>query len=83
MTLTLVSCVNPVWSTVDHAGVLCEVVFKEIEGTLPFHAMPTDPEAHGRDLWARLLAGEFGPIAAYMPPAPRVLKEGKGPRVLA
>jgi len=37
-------------------------------GWLPFSAHPNDPEEHGRDLYARAIAGEFGPIAAYVPP---------------
>lgn len=37
-------------------------------GTIPFAASPIDSEAHGRDLYARAIAGEFGPIAPYVEP---------------
>jgi hypothetical protein len=36
-------------------------------GEVTFHAMPTDPESAGRELYARCLAGEFGEIAPYQP----------------
>lgn len=37
-------------------------------GWIPFTANPNDEEEHGRDLYARAVAGEFGPIApAYVP----------------
>ena len=37
-------------------------------GTIPFGADPNDPEPHGRELFARAVAGEFGPIAEYVAP---------------
>jgi len=40
----------------------------------PFFAVPTDVEAHGRELYAKAMAGDFGPVAAYLPrPAPVVV----------
>lgn len=32
-------------------------------GWIPFTASATDVEAHGRDLFKRAAAGEFGPVA--------------------
>lgn len=37
-------------------------------GEVPFIAAPWDIEEHGRALYDRALAGEFGPVAAYEPP---------------
>lgn len=37
-------------------------------GIVPFGASPNDVEAHGRELYARALAGDFGAIAAYVAP---------------
>lgn len=37
-------------------------------GWIPFTASPDDVEPHGRDLYARAMAGEFGPVAEYVPP---------------
>lgn len=37
-------------------------------GWIPFTASPGDVEAHGRDLFARATAGEFGPVAEFVAP---------------
>lgn len=37
-------------------------------GWIPFTASPLDSEAHGRDIYARVIAGEFGEISAYLAP---------------
>jgi hypothetical protein len=39
-----------------------------VYGEIPFTASPNDTEAHGRDIFARCIAGEFGPIAEYAAP---------------
>ena len=41
-----------------------QVLFEELqgEGFLPFSASLNDTEPHGRDLYARAVAGEFGEI---------------------
>jgi len=39
-----------------------------IYGWIPFAASPDDVEAHGRDLYARAIAGEFGVVAPYVKP---------------
>jgi len=42
-------------------------------GWIPFAASPNDSEAHGRELYARAMAGEFGVIAARdLIPNPRI-----------
>lgn len=50
-------------------GIELIVCFEEI-GEVPFHATPDDVEEHGRELYARALAGEFGPVAPYVLPVP-------------
>jgi hypothetical protein len=66
---TVVSVSNPHYSNAELTSVDCEVVFKEFgEGSLPFTASSNDCEAHGRALFERIVAGEFGPIAEYVPP---------------
>lgn len=42
--------------------------FPWLNEEVSFCASPNDSEAHGRDLFARAIAGEFGPIAAYVAP---------------
>jgi hypothetical protein len=39
-------------------------------GWVPFTAAAEDPEPLGRALFAAAIAGEFGPIAEYVPPPP-------------
>lgn len=75
---------TPQWSSADRSGILCWVKFAEFDEELPFHAMPTDPEEHGRDIYNRLIGGEAGPIAEYNPPPkPKPTAPQEGPRVIA
>lgn len=46
------------------------IVTHPVFGEIPFTASPDDVEEHGRDLFARAVAGEFGPVADYVPPPP-------------
>jgi hypothetical protein len=40
-------------------------------GWIPFTASPTDVEAHGRGIFADIVAGKYGPISEYVaPPQP-------------
>lgn len=55
---------NPV---MHPTGILLTVVTQQGE-TGPFLATSNDPEAHGRDLFDRAMAGEFGEIAPYVAP---------------
>lgn len=62
---------HPQWNDTDHIGILCWVKFVGIPQEIPFLAHPQDAEPHGREVHQRLLAGEVGPIAEYVPPAKR------------
>lgn len=37
-------------------------------GWIPFTASPDDVEAHGREIYQAAIAGDFGPVAEYIPP---------------
>lgn len=53
-------------------------------GWIPFTASPEDVEASGRELFARAKAGDFGPVADYIAPAPQETPEpteGNGEKV--
>lgn len=63
--MNIISAKYPQYTT--DGMILLTVDFEEI-GEIPFHASPDDPEERGRDLYARAVAGEFGPVAAYEPP---------------
>ncbi|ECD7240577.1 DUF4376 domain-containing protein [Salmonella enterica] len=43
----------------------CLVHFESFDDFIPFTASPDDPEAHGRQLYADLKAGKYGPVAPF------------------
>lgn len=44
------------------AGTIDLEIEHPVHGWLPFTASPHDVEQHGRDLYARAVAGEFGEV---------------------
>lgn len=56
------------YQTEDHSCIHVTVKWAEFNEEMPFGAMANDVEAHGRDLYNRLIAGEFGAIGSYVPP---------------
>lgn len=56
---------NPKWANADHTMINMDVFFFPLNETVPFTASPNDPEPHGRELFERAVAGEFGPIADH------------------
>lgn len=56
---------NPVWANRSQTLINLTVRFEEIDEDLPFTANPNDSEAHGRDIYARAIAGEFGEINSF------------------
>ena len=70
MKRTVNSVRNVVWANYENTLVEMEVDFVEMEEEyVPFLANPNDSEPHGVDLYNRAVAGEFGPIGDYTPPA--------------
>jgi hypothetical protein len=69
MSLTIVSITNPQWANAEHTAINVTARFSEINEDLPFTAIPNDTEAHGREIFTRTSAGEFGSIDAYVPPS--------------
>lgn len=62
-----------VWGNTEHTAISLSVEHSRY-GVIPFGATQDDPEPHGRDLFARAVAGEFGPIAEYVAPVvPRLV----------
>lgn len=59
---------NPVYATEDGSCIQLTVKFVEFSDEMMFGATPYDPMDYGRDLFNRAIAGEFGPIAPYVPP---------------
>lgn len=60
-TRTIVSALHPVRVDGDFR-VMLKVWFAELNQPIDFIASPLDCEVHGRELWIRAMAGEYGPV---------------------
>lgn len=60
---------NPKWANAEHTLIDLEIDHPEY-GWIPFTADPNDVEEYGRQLYAEAVAGQFGPVAEYVPPPP-------------
>jgi len=58
---------NPQWASEDGSAINCWIRTNTLVGEVPFTASKFDPEPHGREVYARCLAGEFGEIAQMEP----------------
>lgn len=75
MTITLISAANPRYSNEERTSIIVDCEFSHILGEVhPFCATPTDAEAHGREVYAKAIAGDFGQIAPYVAPKPVIPK---------
>lgn len=63
-----VTAKNLVWANQEQTVFDCDVKFDTLEAEVPFSCSVTDTYSHSQDLWERGIAGEFGAIAAYVPP---------------
>lgn len=69
MQATLTSLANPVWSDEAHTRIDCVITTSQFGGELlPFTADSNDVEAHGRAIFADIVAGTYGPIGEYVAP---------------
>jgi hypothetical protein len=58
---TIIAAVDPYMAEDDHR-VHLKVWFEELPEPVHFTADPGDCEPHGRELWIRALAGEYGTV---------------------
>lgn len=57
---------NPVWFDVAHTMVTVDVIFESLGATpVKFNASPLDVMDYGREIYADLVAGKYGPIAEH------------------
>jgi hypothetical protein len=72
MQTTPTSVLNPRWANAERTCIDCEITVLQFgDEILPFTAASTDVEAHGRDLFADIVAGKYGAIQEYVtPPEP-------------
>ena len=66
--MNIIEAKNPKYIAADKKIIRLEVKFEEMQdmGFLPFGATENDVEAHGRELYRRAIAGEFGEIAEFV-----------------
>lgn len=69
MQALLTSVLNPRWANAEGNAIDCEITTSQFgDEVLPFTATDYDVEPHGRAIFADLVAGKYGPVAAYTPP---------------
>lgn len=59
---------NLQWVNEDHTYIMCDVKFDHLPEVVPFGASPGDCTDHGVEIFNRCVAGDFGPVAEYVPP---------------
>lgn len=64
--MNIISVNSPIWGNSEHNSITLTVEFEGI-GAVPFSATSDDVESYGRDLYTRAVAGEFGPVAEFVP----------------
>lgn len=66
----LTSVRNPRWANQQKTLIDCEITTSQFgDEILPFTANPDDCEAHGRAIFADIVAGKYGEIGEYVPVA--------------
>ena len=66
--VTVESVENPVYTNETGTQITANIKFEEFNEVLPFTADVNDTEAHGRQIYADLVAGKYGAIGEYVPP---------------
>ena len=68
--LTLQYAKDPFFQTEDKSCIHITVKWEEFNEEMPFGAMATDMYDHGKDVYFRAIAGEFGEVKPYTNQAP-------------
>jgi hypothetical protein len=69
MQSVLTSLSDPRWADAEQTMIDCVITTSQFgDELLPFTASVNDVEAHGRAIFADIVAGMYGPISAYVPP---------------
>jgi len=67
---TVLDVKNPIYANTVGDAINCDVLFEGNTDYLPFTATSYDTESYGVKLYNQLIAGDWGPIAQYVPPPP-------------
>jgi hypothetical protein len=73
--MTYTEVTNPVWADAEHKLIECVVKFDHISVPVPFTAVAEGDYPHTHEIFARCVAGEFGPIAEFVPPPAPVMPQ--------
>lgn len=83
MKVLITSVTNPSWADAEGSAITCDITTSQFgDEILSFIASPNDPEAHGRAIFADLIAGEYGLIGEYVAPEPVVQPTTQGAQTL-
>jgi hypothetical protein len=63
--------ITPQWANAEHTIIDCVVNFEGL-GNTPFSANPNDIYDHGVEIFNNCVAGKYGVVAEYVPPAPYI-----------
>lgn len=66
--LTIQYAKNPHYTGEEQTTIVVTVKFYEFEDEFLYGANSWDTEPHGIEIYTKALAGDFGPIAPYIPP---------------
>jgi hypothetical protein len=70
--MKLIYAKNPVWANRNQTLINLTVRFEGIDEDLPFTANANDVEAHGREIYAQAVTGEFGEIDPFTATPPTI-----------
>lgn len=59
---TIIAATEPTRFRDTAIAIMLKVWFKELDEPVTMIATPLDSERHGKELWIRAMAGEYGPI---------------------
>jgi len=83
MQSSLTALKNPQWANAEHTAIDCNITTSQFgDEVLPFTASQNDVEAHGRAIFADIVAGVYGPIAEYVEPPEPVQPVTEGAQTL-
>lgn len=83
MQSSLTSLTNPQWANAEHTAIDCNITTSQFgDEVLPFTASQNDVEAHGRAIFADIVAGKYGAIADYVAPPEPVQPVTEGAQTL-
>jgi hypothetical protein len=66
----VISASNPRYSNAEGTSIDLQVQFDTFPDPGPFTAVPNDIYPYGTQLYNDAVAGVYGPVAPYVPPAP-------------